>query len=69
MNLKKVSMKHLIELTVGFSGADLRLLCTEAGYFAIRDKRDYVTEKDFLLSVEKVKTEEEQNGEYINMFG
>lgn len=69
MNLKKVRMNRLVDLTTGFSGADLKLLCTEAGYFAIRDKRDYVTEKDFLLAVEKVKTEDEQDIEYMKMFG
>ncbi|KAK9246534.1 P-loop containing nucleoside triphosphate hydrolase protein [Lipomyces tetrasporus] len=36
------------------TGAELRSVCTEAGMFAIRARRKVTTEKDFLLSVEKV---------------
>ncbi|KAK9325303.1 P-loop containing nucleoside triphosphate hydrolase protein [Lipomyces orientalis] len=36
------------------TGAELRSVCTEAGMFAIRARRKVTSEKDFLLSVEKV---------------
>ncbi|KAF7691476.1 26S proteasome regulatory subunit 7 [Cucumispora dikerogammari] len=36
------------------TGAELRSVCTEAGMFAIRDRRRVATEKDFLNSVNKV---------------
>ncbi|KAL2889209.1 26S protease regulatory subunit 7 [Ceratocystis lukuohia] len=36
------------------TGAELRSVCTEAGMFAIRARRNVATEKDFLSSVEKV---------------
>lgn len=36
------------------TGAELRSLCTEAGMFAIRDRRKMATEKDFLAAVDKV---------------
>lgn len=32
-----------MKLAENFNGADLRNVCTEAGMFAIRDERDYVT--------------------------
>ena len=44
----------LADLTDGFSGADLKAVCTEAGMFAIRDKRDRITVDDFMKAVDKV---------------
>lgn len=32
---------------------DLRNICTEAGMFAIRDDRDYVTQDDFMKGARK----------------
>lgn len=36
------------------TGAELRSVCTEAGMFAIRERRKVATEKDFLKAVDKV---------------
>ena len=44
----------ITSLTEGLSGADLKAVCTEAGMFAIRDKRDKVTVSDFMDAVEKI---------------
>ncbi len=44
----------LADLTDGFSGADLKAVCTEAGMFSIRDKRDKITVDDFMKAVDKV---------------
>jgi proteasome regulatory subunit len=44
----------LADLTDGFSGADLKAVCTEAGMFAIRAKRDEITVDDFMKAVDKV---------------
>lgn len=38
----------------GFNGADMRNVCTEAGIFAIRAKRDHVLETDFLKAARKI---------------
>lgn len=51
---KKVSAKKLAEMTDGFSGAEIRSVCTEAGMLAIRANRDRVTERDFAKAKEKV---------------
>ncbi|MBU0459333.1 MAG: proteasome-activating nucleotidase [Nanoarchaeota archaeon] len=63
MNLQKVKIKELVSEMVDFSGAEIRAVCTEAGYFAIRENRDYVTQDDFLQAIEKVRIEEEDDGE------
>ena len=44
----------LADLTDGFSGADLKAVCTEAGMFAIRAKRYKITVDDFMKAVDKV---------------
>ena len=70
MKFDKVEMKKLIEGMNGMSGAEIKAVCTEAGYFAIRKNRYKVTQKDFLQAIEKVKAEERLEGEdYIKMFG
>lgn len=63
----------LVNLTLtmeDLSGAEIKAVCTEAGYFAIRENRTKVTGKDMLKAVEKVKLEEQEEGQdYLNMFG
>ncbi|MDI3475417.1 MAG: proteasome regulatory subunit [Thermococcaceae archaeon] len=54
MNLRDVDLRVIAELTEGASGADLKAITTEAGMFAIRNRREYVTQEDFLKAVEKV---------------
>ena len=60
MNLQKVKLKELVANMENFSGAEVRAVCTEAGYFAIRDNRDHVEHNDFLAAIEKVRMEEEE---------
>ena len=56
MNLSKdVDLTKIAKMTEGFVGADLKAVCTEAGMFAIRNKRDHVTMEDFINAVEKIK--------------
>src|SRR3989344_2490127 len=57
-------------LTEGFTGAEIKSVCTEACYFAIRDGRTAVENADFLSAIEKVKSKEEtESREYVAMFG
>jgi len=44
----------IVKLSDNFNGADLRNVCTEAGLFAIRAEKDYVTHEDFMKAVRKV---------------
>ncbi|KAL1283131.1 putative 26S proteasome regulatory subunit 10B [Trichinella pseudospiralis] len=48
-----IDFESVVKLSDGFSGADLRNVCTEAGLLAIRGERDYVTEEDFMKAVRK----------------
>ena len=71
MKLERIiSTKDIIKAMDGFSGAEIRAVCTEAGYFAIRENRKKVVKEDFLKGIEKVKREEEIEGKnYLKMFG
>lgn len=69
MKFEKFSLKRIIDEMDGFSGAEVKAVCTEAGYFAIRDNRIVVNKEDLLKAVAKVKQEEEQEKEYKHMFG
>ncbi|TBU09004.1 regulatory subunit of ATP-dependent 26S proteasome [Hamiltosporidium magnivora] len=51
---EEIDFEIIVKLSVGFNGADLRNVCTEAGLFAIRDDRDYVVQDDFVKAVRKV---------------
>ena len=44
----------LARLCPNCTGADIHSVCTEAGMFAIRERRKIVTEKDFLDAIDKV---------------
>ncbi len=67
---KKINIAKIIPLMEGCSGAEIRAICTEAGYFAIRDDRTKIKESDFLNAVTKVKKKEKEgSGDYLHMFG
>ncbi|MEM4260013.1 MAG: proteasome-activating nucleotidase [Candidatus Woesearchaeota archaeon] len=52
----------------GLNGAEIKAVVTEAGYFAIREKRTVIFNDDFLKAINKVKKGEEDNT-YLEMFG
>lgn len=68
MNLKEIDFEELSRRTEGATGADIRAICMEAGMFAIRSGRDYVTMEDFYRAIEKVfsrKSERNKELRYI----
>ncbi len=67
MGLDEVDLHDLAEKTDGFSGAEIKSVCTEAGYFAIREDRKRVIMGDFLKAIDKVTHEE--NSDHLEMFG
>ncbi len=67
MNLDKVDFGGIIDEAEGMSGAELRGVCTEAGYFAIRDNRVEVDTEDFIRAVNKIR--QNANKDYKAMFG
>ena len=67
---KKMDTEKLLKKMEGFSGADIKSVCTEAGYFAIRENKTKVGQKDFEKAINKVKGEDENKQEhYKHMFG
>ena len=72
MKLAKGLDKDKISIALdGFSGAEIKSVCTEAGYFAIRESRFILKTEDFLQAIEKVKHSEEfvQLHDHAAMFG
>ncbi len=71
MNLgSDIDLSSLSSMMEDLSGAEIKAVCTEAGYFAIRENRTKVTNNDFLKAIDKVMKEEEAEGrDYMNMFG
>ncbi len=59
MKLSKVVYEELDKKMEGLSGAEIRAICTEAGYFAIRNKRKDIRHGDFLRAIDKVNQFEE----------
>lgn len=66
---RKIKKDVLLKKMKGFSGAEVKSACTEAGYFAIRNNRTKVIHHDFLCAIDKVKQEEVGGDEFIKMFG
>jgi len=67
---KRADREKLLRKMDGFSGAEVKAVVTEAGYYAIRGNRTTVREADFFKAIAKVKrSEEAEGGDYIGMFG
>ncbi|MDC0340803.1 proteasome-activating nucleotidase [Candidatus Poseidoniaceae archaeon] len=62
MNTKRINVQRVVELTEGYSGAELKATCVEAGMNAIRDKRDTVTQNDILAAVKRINSKRNQGG-------
>jgi len=59
MNLvRNIDLKKVAEQMVKSSGADCKAVCTEAGMFALREKRVHVTQDDFEMAASKVMKKE-----------
>ncbi|MGE0793169.1 MAG: AAA family ATPase [Candidatus Woesearchaeota archaeon] len=67
---KDVKLKFLAKKFLGLAGAELKAVCTEAGYMAIRNDRFNIKLDDFLTAYDVVLREEEAgNKEHMKMFG
>lgn len=55
MNLMRgIDLKKIADQMTGASGAELKACCTEAGMFALRERRVHVTQEDFEMARAKV---------------
>ncbi|MFH1400093.1 MAG: AAA family ATPase [Nanoarchaeota archaeon] len=59
-----------LDLMDGFSGAEVRAVCTEAGYFAIREERTRITADDVFGAIRKVRNAlGESNVDVLAVYG
>lgn len=68
MTLDTVSLEEVSRQMDEFSGAEIKAVCTEAGYAAIRENRIKVSMPDFLHGISKVKSSEGSD-DFKRMFG
>ena len=65
-----IDLSNISSLMEDLSGAEIKAVCTEAGYFAIRENRTKITRKYFLKGIDKVNREEQAEGQdNMRMFG
>ncbi len=62
MSTKRLNIGKIVEITEGFSGAELKATTVEAGMIAIREGRSKVNQSDILLAVKRIKEKRESNG-------
>nr|KAJ3417893.1 26S protease regulatory subunit 8 [Polyrhizophydium stewartii] len=70
MNLTRgIDLRKIAEQMTGASGAEVKGVCTEAGMYALRERRVHVTQEDFEMAVTKVlKKDSEQNMSIKKLF-
>lgn len=56
--LRNLDLRGISEKMSNASGAECKAVCTEAGMFALRERRVHVTQEDFEMSVAKVMKKE-----------
>jgi len=63
MNLTRgLNLKKIADQMTNASGAELKAVCTEAGMYALRERRVHVNQEDFEMAVSKVmKKDTEKN--------
>ena len=62
MSTRRVRLHKVVEKTEGYSGAELKATCVEAGMIAIRDGRSSVTNDDLMLAVTKLNEKKTTGG-------
>lgn len=64
MNTKRIQMNRIVEKTQGYSGAELKATCVEAGMIAIRDNRSVVTNSDLAAAVARLDKKKSQGSKH-----
>ena len=63
INTKKVQLRRVVEKTQGYSGAELKATCVEAGMIAIRDGRSVVVHSDLMAAVTRLDKKRSQGSQ------
>ncbi len=56
-----ISIKTLVKMTEGTTGADIKAICTEAGMFAIRKDKTIINFEDFIGAISKIMKKKESD--------
>lgn len=62
MSTSRLNLGKLVDLTEGFSGAELNATTVESGMIAIRENRTRITQKDAIMAIERIKKKRESGG-------
>jgi len=62
MSTKRLQIAKIVEKTNGFSGAELKATCVEAGMIAIRQKRTSIGQNDFMESIKRINLKKSRGG-------
>jgi len=62
MNTKRIQINQIVEKTNGFSGAELKATCVEAGMIAIREGRSSINHQDFIESIKRINVKKSRGG-------
>jgi len=62
MSTSRINVAKIVEMTEGFSGAELKATTVEAGMIAIREGRSKVKQDDAISAVLRIKKKRESNG-------
>jgi len=62
MSTNRIQLQKIVEKTSGFSGAELKATCVEAGMIAIREKRSSISQKDFMESIKRINVKKSRGG-------
>jgi 26S proteasome regulatory subunit T6 len=66
MNLMRgINLKKIADQMTNASGAEMKGVCTEAGMYALRERRVHVTQEDFEMAVTKVMKKDNEANESL----
>jgi len=69
MNLMRgINLRKIAELMPGASGAEAKGVCTEAGMYALRERRVHVTQEDFEFAVAKIMQKDSEKNMSLKKF-
>eukprot|EP00050_Salpingoeca_kvevrii_P006165 m.287789 g.287789 ORF g.287789 m.287789 type:complete len:406 (+) comp11847_c0_seq1:352-1569(+) len=69
MNLTRgINLRKIAEAMTGASGAEAKGVCTEAGMYALRERRVHVTQEDFELAVAKIMQKDSEKNMSLKKF-
>jgi len=63
-----IDLKKIADSMTNASGAEIKGVCTEAGMFALRERRVHVTQDDFEMAVAKIMHRDTKDAYFKKLF-